>query len=460
MLHGKIKEIYRSPGGKTGEGFRAEKASETGSAPPFHGKIMIREFSDLRVAVIGGGPAGLMAAEVLGASGARVDLYDAMPSPGRKFLLAGKGGMNLTHSEDLECFLARYGDRRETLAPFLKAFDPQALRAWARCLGVETFVGSSGRVFPEGMKAAPLLRACLSRLRASGVSLHVRHRWIGMKACEDGAWSLRFMTPEGERRERVSALVLALGGGSWPKLGSDGAWVEYLRSLGIKVETLVPSNCGFELEWSAFFRERFAGEPLKNVEAFFEPAFGEVLRRRGECLVSATGLEGGLIYAFSGPLRKALLDKGEAILYLDLMPDRYGDWLAGQIASPRGSRSMASHLQSRLGLKGVKAGLVRECCDAATYANPLSLAKAIKHLPIVFRAMRPLEEAISSAGGLSFDAMDDSLMLRGFPGVFCAGEMLDWDAPTGGYLLSACFATGRAAGFSALNWLKSRSQGV
>lgn len=414
-----------------------------------------RQRSGKRVAIIGGGPAGLMAAEVLSRTGARVEIYDAMPSPGRKFLLAGKGGMNITHSESLDIFLSRYGEQRDRLASFIRDFDPQTLRAWAHGLGIETFVGSSGRVFPVGMKAAPLLRAWLSRLRTGGVFLHVRHRWENLQIADEG-WALEFVTPSGRMRETFSAVVFALGGGSWSKLGSDGAWVERLQTLGVPIAPLLPSNCGFDVRWSDHFREHFAGEPLKNVEACVEPLAGGVLRRRGECLVSAAGLEGGLVYAFSAALREQILAKGEAVLYLDLLPERSQTWLEEQVAYPRGARSMASHLQSRVGLKGVKAGLLRECCEARNYAQPETLAKAIKRLPVVLHAMRPLEEAISSAGGVKFDALDEGLMLRDLPGVFCAGEMLDWDAPTGGYLLTACLATGRAAGCAAERWLESQ----
>lgn len=412
------------------------------------------------VAVIGAGPAGLMAAEVLSQAGIAVQVFDAMPSPGRKFLLAGKGGLNITHSEAFELFLRRYGEQQARLEPFLRAFEPQALRAWAQGLGVETFVGSSGRVFPTGMKAAPLLRAWLQRLRAAGVQFHVRHRWQGF-AAEAGAWQLRFDTPDGVHRLNSAAVVLALGGGSWARLGSDAAWVPVLQAAGIPVVPLLPSNCGFDLHWSEHFRSRFAGEALKNVAACVCTAAGPGALRRGECMVSASGLEGSLVYALGGALRHELLVTGQATLLLDLMPDRPLAWLCSQISQGRGARSMASHLQSKLGLRGVKASLLRECCDAATYADPAALAAAIKALPLRFHAMRPMDEAISTAGGVSFSAVDEALMLRALPGVFCAGEMLDWDAPTGGYLLTACMATGRAAGRGVLAWLGGlQSSGV
>lgn len=414
--------------------------------------LMDSDHPPTSVAVIGAGPAGLMAAEVLSQAGLEVHVHDAMPSPGRKFLLAGRGGLNITHSEALEVFLTRYGERQQQLNACLRAFGPDALRAWVHDLGVQTFVGSSGRVFPDGMKAAPLLRSWLHRLRNNGVQLHVRHRWQGL-AADAGGWRLSFATPEGSREERYASVILATGGGSWAKLGSDGAWVATLQAAGIPVAPLLPSNCGFDTHWSAHFSERFAGEALKNVAASVDKAVTPL--RRGECMVSASGLEGGLIYALSNALRQALITSGSATLLLDLMPDRSHEWLRNQIAQPRGARSMASHLQNRLGLKGVKASLLRECTDAATYANPQALAAAIKALPIRFHAMRPIDEAISTAGGVLFEAVDDALMLQTMPGVFCAGEMLDWDAPTGGYLLTACMATGRAAGQGAICWLRA-----
>ena len=404
-----------------------------------------------RVAVVGGGPAGLMAAEVLAGGGVRVDLYDAMPSVGRKFLMAGKGGLNLTHAEPAEAFRARYGDRAAEVAPWLADFDAEALRAWARGLGVETFVGSSGRVFPSDMKAAPLLRAWLHRLRAAGVKFHMRHRWLG-----GGAAELRFATPDGERAAAGDAVVLALGGGSWAKLGSDGAWVPLLAAQGVGVAPLRPANCGFDIAWSEHFRERFAGEPVKSIVASFVDAAGNAHKRPGEFVVTATGVEGSLIYALSAPLRDAIAAQGSATLSLDLAPGKSGERLTAEIAHPRGARSMASHLQSRAGIAGVKAGLLRECAARADYDAPARLAAAIKALPLPLVAPRPLDEAISSAGGVRFEALDERLMLRALPGVFCAGEMLDWEAPTGGYLLTACCAGGRHAAAGVLDWLNSR----
>ncbi len=397
------------------------------------------------VAVIGGGPAGLMAAEALAQQGVRVELYDAMPSVGRKFLMAGKGGMNITHAEPLEELLSRYGARRASVEPLVRAFPPQALREWMQGLGIESFVGSSGRVFPEGMKAAPLLRAWLHRLRGQGVRFHARHRWLGWG--DDGA--LRFDTPNGAISVEASATVLALGGGSWPQLGSDGAWRTLLAQRGIAVAPLRPANCGFDVAWSPYFRERYAGEPLKSVAA----SCGGALQR-GECVITEHGIEGGLVYALSAPLRDEIERAGHATLTLDLLPDWTPQRVLDEVAHPRGSRSLSSHLQSRLGLKGAKANLLREVLGAEGMNDPVRLAAAIKALPLRLLASRPLEEAISSAGGVAFDSLDENLMLRGLPGVFCAGEMLDWEAPTGGYLLTACFASGRAAGQGAAEWLK------
>lgn len=400
--------------------------------------------STYAVAVIGGGPAGLMAAEVLAAGGVQVDVYDAMPSVGRKFLMAGKGGMNITHSEPLERFVTRYGARRESIAPMLAAFGPQNLREWIHGLGITTFVGSSGRVFPADMKAAPLLRAWLHRLRTAGVHLHVRHRWLGW----DTTGALRFATPEGERQVQPDAVVLALGGGSWARLGSDGAWVSLLTSRNIEVAPLQPSNCGFEVDWSEHFRTRHAGQPVKPVVVSYA---GE--RRQGELVVTEHGIEGGVIYALSASLREAIAAEGRAVLLLDLVPGREESRLAVDLARPRGRDTVAKHLRRHAGIEGVKAGLVREFLPQELLADPARLAAALKALPVPLVAPRPLDEAISSAGGVRFEALNAHLMLRSVPGVFCAGEMLDWEAPTGGYLLTACFASGRAAGQGILDWL-------
>ncbi len=406
------------------------------------------------VSVIGGGPAGLMAAEVLLQGGMQVDLYDAMPSVGRKFLLAGKGGLNLTHSESYELFCSRYGARRNVVEPMLNQFGPGHLQAWVQGLGITTFVGSSGRVFPAEMKAAPLLRAWLHRLRAAGLRVHVRYRWCGWAhSTSPDMQKLCFATPQGQQTVAADAVVLALGGGSWAKMGSDGAWVATLAQAGVALAPLRPSNCGFDVGWSDYFRNRFAGQPLKSIALTFVDVSGNRQRRAGELMLSATGLEGSLIYAASAPLRDVIGAQGVANIELDLAPDKSLARLTDEIAHPRGARSLSSHLQNRAGIKGAKMGLLREFLPAQEFADPSRLAHAIKSLTITLTAPRPIDEAISSAGGVLFEELDAHLMLRKLPGVFCAGEMLDWEAPTGGYLLTGSFANGRAAGQGALRWL-------
>jgi uncharacterized flavoprotein (TIGR03862 family) len=402
---------------------------------------------NVEAAVVGAGPAGLMAAEALARHGHAVHVFDGMPSAGRKFLLAGKGGLNLTHGEPWERFVTRYGEPAPALQAALDAFPAQALRDWAAALGVPTFVGSSGRVFPQDLKAAPLLRAWLHRLRGQGVVLHMRHRWAGW--ADDGA--LRLDTPLGPRRLRARATVLALGGASWQRLGSDGAWWPWLQAAGVDLAPLLPSNCGFDVGWSERLRNEFAGAPLKGV-ALTTDGFS----RRGEMVLTATGVEGSLVYAASAWLRAAIARDGSARFTLDLLPERAADWVAREVAHPRGSRSLGSHLQSRLNLGPAKAALLWEVVlrhEPAARSDPARLAALVKALPLVATAARPIDEAISSAGGVRFDALDAAFMLRARPGVFCAGEMLDWEAPTGGYLLTACCATGRAAGEGAAAWL-------
>ena len=405
-----------------------------------------------RLAVVGAGPAGLMAAETAAAAGVRVEVHEHMPSPGRKLLMAGRGGLNLTHSEDIERFVQRYGPRREQVRRGLAGFGPQEQRAWVETLGIPTFVGSSGRVFPVAMKAAPLLRAWLRRLHAQGVWLHTRHRWLGWDA--DGRVLVR--TAAGERVIDCDALLLAAGGGSWRRLGSDAGWCAALAARGVALAPLRPANCGFEARWSEHFRARAAGSPLKPVALSLEEAGGRRTRVLGECVVTATGIEGGVVYALAAPLRDAIERDGSVTVRLDLAPDRDRSRLAADLALPRGKRSLAEHLRRRAAIDGVKRLLLHECLPAAGFADAEALAVGIKSLPLVLHAARPIDEAISTAGGVPLEALDEHLMLRDLPGVFCAGEMLDWEAPTGGYLLTACFATGRAAGLGALAWLKGK----
>ncbi len=385
-----------------------------------------------------------MAAEVLGQRGVQVEVYDAMPSLGRKFLMAGKSGLNLTHSEPFEQFVSRYGNRKDEVKKWLTDFTPDDLRAWVRGLGVETFVGTSGRVFPVGMKASPLLRAWINRLTASGATFYLRHKLSGLHA--DG--SIHFVTPDGDATVKADAVILALGGGSWRRLGSSGEWVEWLSQAGVKVEALKPSNCGFDVAWSEVFKEKFDGHPIKSVVL----SFGE-FRQQGEFIVTKEGVEGSLIYAASALLRDAIAKDGKAVMRLDLAPDKTEAQLAERLSKPRGSRTMANHLEKAAGMKGVKAGLLREFVPKDEFADMERLAFYVKRLPVPLVAPRPLDEAISSAGGVMFESLDENLMLKNIPGVFCAGEMLDWEAPTGGYLITACMASGRWAGNGAMEWI-------
>lgn len=413
-----------------------------------------------RAAVVGGGPAGLMAAEVLARQGVAVDLFDAMPSVGRKFLLAGRGGLNLTHSEMPEPFLARYGERSAELRDALTAFGGDAVRRWAAELGIETFIGTSGRVFPKDMKAAPLLRAWLHRLRAAGVRFHTRHRWTGWDADSGG---LVFAMPAGRVVHAADATVLALGGASWPRLGSDGAWVPLLAARGVDIAPLKPANCGFDVAptrpgaegWSEHLRQRFAGQPLKPVAARLagEPANAS---RQGEFVLTDTGIEGSLVYAFSAQLREEIALRGQATWMVDLLPQHSAAQVLAETSRPRGPRSLSTHLKSRLGIAGLKMALLHELLTPEQLHDPQALASALKALPLTLVRARPIAEAISTAGGVRMEAIDASGMLRALPGVFCAGEMIDWEAPTGGYLLTACFATGRVAGEGAARWLAER----
>jgi uncharacterized flavoprotein (TIGR03862 family) len=405
----------------------------------------------LAVTIVGGGPAGLMAAEVLSAHGAQVDLFDAMPSVGRKFLLAGRGGLNLTHSEALDRFLARFAERQAALTPAIMGFTPDELRRWAEGLGVDTFVGSSGRVFPRDMKAAPLLRAWLHRLRQAGVRFHMRHRWLGW--ADDGA--LRFASPQGEVQHTPMATILALGGGSWARLGSDGAWVPLLQAAGAEVAPLQPANCGFDVAptgpdrqgWSDFLRQRHAGQPVKPVALAFTDTHGIAHRQQGEFVLTDTGVEGSLIYAFSARIRDDIARTGQATIHLDLLPSHTLEQVLAETRRPRGPRSLSTHLKSRLGVQGLKSALLHECLSPAQMASPEAVAAALKALPLTLVRARPMNEAISTAGGVRFECLDAHFMLQNTrrPNLFCAGEMLDWEAPTGGYLLTASMATGRAA---------------
>ena len=423
-----------------------------------------------KVIVIGAGPAGLMAAEVISAAGLLVEVYDAMPSVGRKFLLAGKGGLNLTHSEPSDLFASRYGQRRAQIEAIFRTFNAGNVRHWATSLGIETFVGSSGRVFPLSMKAAPLLRAWLHRLRhpATGPSVQffMRHRWTGWSspqqneqtlgtAGSSASTCLEFETAGGRVKTQADAVVFSLGGGSWARLGSNGAWVPWFRARGVAVAPLLPANCGFDVQggWSAHFASRFAGQPFKSVGIDLTTSQGVRFQRRGEFVATATGLEGSLIYAASGLLRDDIIACGQATVYLDLLPDMSLERVLAEVSHPRGSRSLSSHIKSRLSIDGIKAAILHELLCKEHMRDVTELSKAMKALPITLQAARPLDEAISTAGGVLFEGLDNNLMLEQLPGVFCAGEMLDWEAPTGGYLLTACLASGACAGQGVLRYL-------
>ncbi len=431
-----------------------------------------------QVAIIGAGPAGLMAAEVLSAAGANVHVYDAMPSVGRKFLLAGLGGLNLTHAEPLDYFVQRYAERSEACAAWLNNFGPQAVCDWVKGLGLDTFVGSSQRVFPTDMKAAPLLRAWLHRLRhptqGMPVTFHMRHRWDGTltpakadTATSFHAFQLSFDTPNGPQNTQAQAVVLALGGASWAKLGSDGAWQPWLKTAGVDVAPLRPANCGFDVQgrtsadgtattgWSQHLASQFAGTPLKSVALSFTDTQGRSFQRKGEFVVTATGIEGNLVYAASALLRDEIERHGHATLHLDLKPDFTTERVLTEVKHPRGSRSLSSHLKSRLNLTALHLALLHEVLSKEAMNDAAQLAAAIKHLPVTLTAARPIDEAISSAGGVRLEALNDTLMSTALPGLFVAGEMLDWEAPTGGYLLTACLASGRLAGQGASAFLST-----
>ena len=451
------------------------------------------------VVVIGAGPAGLMAAETLAHAGHTVQVFEAKPSAGRKFLMAGRGGLNITHSEPAERFNARYGARAPEFAAMLAALNANALCEWVHRLGIETFVGSSGRVFPAEMKAAPLLRAWINRLRKQNVQFLMRHRWLGFEldhgSDKQGSEAsgpasspsekrvpeaqvaakptLRFESPKGEVTVTPDAVVLALGGGSWARLGSDGAWWPLLQQQGVELAPLLPSNGGFETKWSQYFIDQCAGQPLKTAEFWLtttpakaskgRPKSAKTTRTlaagkqtahlRGECLMTEHGLEGGAIYTLSAALRDEILRHGSVTLYVDLLPDYTAEKVLAEVSHPRGTRSLSSHLRSRLGVHGVKAALLRECLSAETFKDPVKLAEGLKALPIVLTACRPIDEAISTAGGVQFEGLTQQLMIKNLPGVFCAGEMLDWEAPTGGYLINGAMASGKAAAAGVSEWL-------
>ncbi len=411
------------------------------------------------VAIIGGGPAGLMAAEVLSKHNLKVDVYDAMPSLGRKLLMAGKSGLNITHSENFEGFVSRYGKQKEEVRKWLLTFSPDDLRNWVHGFGIETFIGTSGRVFPKGMKASPLLRAWINKLSESGVSFHVRHKLVEIKrpaGLSNGDESLIptcgtlvFETQDGIKEIKSDAVILALGGGSWQRLGSTGEWVAMLNQLDVKVEALKPANCGFDVAWSTHFVEKYHGQPIKSVTLSFES-----FHQQGEFIITKHGVEGSLIYSASSMLRDEIEKNQKAVMYLDIAPDTTKEKLIEKLSKPRGSRSLSSYVEKTIGIKGVKMGLLYEVLSKDDFANVQKIASTIKQLPVSLIATRPLDEAISSAGGVSFESLDENLMLKNICGIFCAGEMLDWEAPTGGYLLSACFASGVVAGNGVIRFLK------
>ncbi|MGA6183134.1 TIGR03862 family flavoprotein [Stenotrophomonas sp. NPDC077421] len=412
--------------------------------------MSIERSAPRRVAIIGGGPAGLMAAETVRAAGHQVDVYEAKGSPGRKFLIAGKGGLNLTHSDPHDLFVSRYRERAAEVGDWLADFDADALRAWALGFGVETYVGSSGRVFPVDRKAAPLLRGWVRRLKEQGVRLHVQHRWTGWDANGD----LCFDTADGTHTVTTDAVVLAMGGGSWPQLGSDGAWTAPMAARGIDIVPLKPANCGFDLDWTAYFSERQAGAPLKPVVAHWIDLHGQPRSLQGECVITANGIEGSLIYALAADLRDALARDGKVQLHLDLLPGQTEAQVLEKLLRPRQGRSFGEYLRRQLGLGGVKSALLFEVLGKeAGQLPPERIAAALKRLPLSPLRPRPLAEVISTAGGVRLEALDAQLMLRDLPGTFCAGEMLDWEAPTGGYLLTACYASGLRAGRGVIDYL-------
>lgn len=413
-------------------------------------------FAKDHIAVVGAGPAGLMAAEALASRGFAVSVFEAKPSVARKFLRAGIGGLNITHNESYPLFLTRYGDRQAQLQPMLDQFPPAAIRSWMEGLGVSSFEGSSGKVFPQGMKAAPLLRTWVQRLRGQGVQFHLRHRWVGWYADR----GLLFDTPDGPVRAEPRAIVLALGGGSWPQLGSDGLWMPRLQEKGVHVAALQSANCGFEVAWSEHLRQQYAGAQLKSVALRFTDVNGQTIERQGELIISQYGVEGSLIYTASRALRETISARGYATFTLDLMPGRSAEQVLAAVRHPKGARSLSGHLKGRLSISGVKMALIWEVLGKNAGADLTQLAHTIKALPVTVTAPRPVTEAISCAGGVRFEEIDEHLMLKALPGVFVAGEMLDWEAPTGGYLLTACLAQGRWAGEGVRHWLALQPHGL
>lgn len=410
-------------------------------------KQIIADCTESEAVIIGVGPAGLMAAEQLANAGYQVNMFDAMPSVGRKFLRAGIGGLNLAHAEPIELFGSRYTPSN-VVSSWLSHFDADRLRAWAMALGIETFVGSSGRIFPVEKKASPLLRAWLQRIHQSGVKIHTRSRWTGFK---DGL--VQIQTPAGMQSVRAKVVVLALGGGSWARLGSDGSWQHLLSEQGVEMQAFTPSNCGFDYQWSEHLRNRFAGSPLKTVALRIDAEHGH-FQRQGEAVISSLGVQGALIYHASSLILRLIDDDGQATVYWDLLPDKTAESIAAALLKPRGKESMANYLRKRLGIHGVKAALLYELAPPGSLNSAEALAGIVKRLPQTLRQARPLDEAISTGGGVSLNAIDAQLMLKQLPGVFCAGEMLAWDAPTGGYLLTACMASGLVAGQGAVGYLE------
>lgn len=426
-------------------GYNASMPGSTNSSAP----ITIQPIAGRTVAVIGGGPSGLMAAELLAGAGAEVDVYEAMPTVGRKFLRAGLGGLNITHSEPYEAFCSRYGDRRTNLQSVLDLFPPDALCAWVHDLGIETFVGSSGRVFPKEMKAAPLLRSWIHRIRNAGVRINTRHSLVRINSDN----SIKLKNADTEFSTSPDAVILALGGASWPQLGSNGSWAPWLQERGVEFVPFESANCGFEVPWSDHLKEKFSGSPLKAVSLTFTDLDGVTESRQGELLISEYGVEGSLIYAFSKRIREYLKVHDKATVYIDLLPGRSAERVLQDLSRPREKRSLSRHLQGCFGKDALKRALLFELLTREQMEAPDTLASLVKVLPITIDATRPIAEAISSAGGVKFEAIDENFMLKNMPGVFVSGEMLDWEAPTGGYLLTACFATGVAAAIGTSRWL-------